>query len=67
MVSTPLLRIVSNQVGAPLFSESFLKIPSTKHEVSWFGRSQHDKQNKTINKIKFLKNYILKKKQKALQ
>jgi len=51
MVSTPLLQIVSNQVGAPLFIESFLKISSTKHEVSsWFGRSKHDRQKETINK-----------------
>jgi len=50
MAFTPLLQIVSNQVGAPLFIESFLKIPSTKHEVSWFGRPKHDKQKETINK-----------------
>jgi hypothetical protein len=31
----------------PLLIESFPKIPRAWHEASWFGRSQHDKQNKT--------------------
>jgi hypothetical protein len=30
-----------------LLIKSFLKIPRTRHKAPWFGRSQHDKQNKT--------------------
>jgi hypothetical protein len=45
MSSTPYLQTVSNQVGAPLFIESFPKIPRAWHEMPWFGRSQSDKTN----------------------
>jgi len=40
--------MVSNQVDALKFIQSFLKIPRVWHEAPWFGKSLHDKtkQNK---------------------
>jgi hypothetical protein len=46
---TQLVQIIQNQADAPLFIESFQKIPKEQSEVAQFGRFQCDKQNKTNN------------------
>jgi hypothetical protein len=40
-------QMVSNQVDAPSFIQSFLKIPTMWHEAPWFGKYLLDKTKQT--------------------
>jgi hypothetical protein len=46
MTSTLQFQTVSNQVSVPSTHPKFSRNTKAQHETSWFGRSDHDKQNK---------------------
>jgi len=51
-------QMVSNQVDALTFIQSFLKIPRVWHEALWFGKSLHDKTKQTTLLHRWIENYF---------
>jgi hypothetical protein len=51
--------MVSNQVVAPLLTESFPKIPRARHEAPWFQKSQHDKTKQKKQPNLDIEDYLL--------
>jgi hypothetical protein len=51
-------QMVSNQVDALTFIQSFLKIPRVWHETLWFGKSLHDKTKQTTLLHRWIENYF---------
>jgi hypothetical protein len=45
------VKTLQNRVDALLLIKGFPTIPRIRQEAMWFGRSQHDKQNKQTNNL----------------